>query len=182
VPDHRVPNDDELNEAIDKIKRAVKAGTLKIVGQASVAERLYDGQHVRPRDVIAWASNRFPKFAFSLSDLPVSADDSSRAEPPLYPGGVGWQESVYEEQLRAARGDKPDRSQDEISSRAELGYLKTIGALLRLLLEVRGKSAVFPSQAAVIAAIETKFPDTSGLSKRELEAKFAQANKSLVAD
>ena len=73
VPDRGAPNDAEINNAIDKIKRAVRADALKIVGEPTNAEVLYDAQTLRPTEVIAWTSGRFPKFPFSIPDLPNSS-------------------------------------------------------------------------------------------------------------
>jgi hypothetical protein len=146
---------------------------------------------VCPRDVFVWASDRFPQSPFSLEDFASSIqsekkgrDDSRADDLPIYAGGVTWTDALYDEKLRSTLVNQRDPPDDEMSSRVESGYLKTIGALLRLLLDkdVGGKRAVFQSQASVIAAIEQKFPQISGLSKRELEDKFAQANKSLTTD
>jgi hypothetical protein len=72
VPDVDAPNDEELNQARDEIMRAVRGGALQIVGEPTKAERLYDAQHLRPKDVIAWASERFSKFPLASQDLPAS--------------------------------------------------------------------------------------------------------------
>lgn len=63
-------------------------------------------------------------------------------------------------------------------------YLNIIGGLLELML---GKSpsgqelSVFDDQASVISALEAHFPNTPGLSKRNLEGKFSEARRSLKA-
>jgi len=66
--------------------------------------------------------------------------------------------------------------------REKTSYLNIIGALLGVLL---GKSSngiaysKFESQQSIIDAIHANYSSKSGLSKRNLEAKFAEAQKSL---
>jgi hypothetical protein len=69
LPDYGAPYDEQLNEATDEIKRGLTAGSLSVVGEPSKAERLYHLQHLRPLDVIQWASGRYPKFPFSIADI-----------------------------------------------------------------------------------------------------------------
>jgi hypothetical protein len=69
-----------------------------------------------------------------------------------------------------------------VSPRAETTYLNIIGALLDLLVDKEsssGKRVQFPSQAAVISALESRFPGKEGLSERTLQDKFAAAKRSL---
>jgi hypothetical protein len=79
------------------------------------------------------------------------------------------------EQLReSAEGEKP------ADTRTEAGLLDVIGALLRLLLNESpgGKNnPFFPSQDAIVAAIQQQFPDHPGFKKRTLDQRFADANK-----
>src|SRR5690606_21531950 len=87
---------------------------------------------------------------------------------------VGWNIPDELKEIAATRGepkppptDRPNESQPgaNLTQRAELGYLKTIGALLGLLLKKSGPAskAPYPSQAAIIEAIEREYSSTSGL-------------------
>jgi hypothetical protein len=82
---------------------------------------------------------------------------------------------VEVEQLRAsAEEEKP------ADARIEASLLDVTGALLRLLLnESPGEKnkPFFPSQDAIVAAIQQQFPDHPGFKKRTLDQRFADANK-----
>ena len=82
---------------------------------------------------------------------------------------------VEVEQLRAsAEEEKP------ADARTEASLLDVTGALLRLLLnESPGEKnkPFFPSQDAIVAAIQQEFPDHPGFKKRTLDQRFADANK-----
>jgi hypothetical protein len=70
-----------------------------------------------------------------------------------------------------------------ITQRTETGYLITIGALLELLVSNQPSAGRgFPSEANVIAAICSLHPRMRGLSKRELEKKFAAAKRALTSE
>lgn len=66
--------------------------------------------------------------------------------------------------------------------RSETTYLNIIGGLLYLM---RSKSpggqahSIYESQASIISALLTYFPDKSGIATRTLEEKFADANQSI---
>lgn len=152
VPDRRAPNDEALNEAIDKIKRAVRAGSLQIVGQPSDAEHLYDAQHLRPRDVTVWAAGKFPRFPLALKDLPVQ-------------GAV----------------PETDRKQlDSRAETAYLNVIGAL--LHSLLKKGANGIGAFSSAAKIIETIQAEFPNAYGLSPRELQDKFAAAKRSLRSD
>lgn len=70
------------------------------------------------------------------------------------------------------------------SERAEATYLNIIGALLALMLgktPAGNPQSVYNSQAAIIDALLAHGNDRPGISKRTLEEKFAEANRSLTA-
>ncbi|MBK5395489.1 hypothetical protein JFU47_01840 [Pseudomonas sp. TH39(2020)] len=74
------------------------------------------------------------------------------------------------------------KTQGQLSKRSEHTYLQTIGALVNTVLDVSpsGKPlSVFKSQSAIVDAIIARYGETSGLSKRTLDEKFAAANRSL---
>ncbi len=93
---------------------------------------------------------------------------------------------LYEENLRLKDELEKYKSkiggQKPISERKQGAYLNIIGALLGLLL---GKSpggkpySQFETQQAVIDAIHGNYGEQGGLSKRNLEDKFAQAKRNL---
>ena len=78
----------------------------------------------------------------------------------------------------------PKRLQHPISERQNSSYLNIIGALLGLLL---GKTysgqpmSMFKTQQAIIDGIHAHFGEHHGLSRRNLEAKFAEAKRMLDA-
>lgn len=71
-----------------------------------------------------------------------------------------------------------------VSQRSETTYLNTIGGLLGLMLgtsSTGAKHSVYKDQAAIISALLAHYPKTDGLSKSNLESKFAEAKRSLGA-
>jgi hypothetical protein len=150
------PDDHGLLEAIDDIKRAVHAGNLPIVGESSWHQQLYNWQWLHPRDVILWAAHRFAKFPFSEADIPTPKAADSVAQ------------------------NRPSQ-EERLDGRTEAACLNTIGALLHFLLKAGpgGGRPPFASQAKLIGAIGAAFPEVYGLSERELQRKFAEANRGL---
>ena len=96
-----------------------------------------------------------------------------------------WMESEFEGEKPAFLFGEIDVGNSRVptvSPRAETTYLNIIGALLDLLVDkdsTSGKRSRFPSQAAVIGALESRFPGKEGLSERTLQDKFAAAKRSL---
>jgi len=96
-----------------------------------------------------------------------------------------WMESEFEGEKPAFLFGEIDVGKSRVptvSPRAETTYLNIIGALLDLLVDkdsTSGKRSRFPSQAAVIGALESRFPGKEGLSERTLQDKFAAAKRSL---
>jgi len=72
LPDLSAPRNNEINQTVDDIKRGLRAGGLHAVGEVSKADQLFDGQHLRPQEVIMWALGRFPRFPCAPADLPPS--------------------------------------------------------------------------------------------------------------
>lgn len=68
--------------------------------------------------------------------------------------------------------------------RSETTYLNIIGSLVYLMLSEspsKQKLSVFKSQSAIIDSIISHYPNTYGLTKRNIEQKFSEANKQLSA-
>lgn len=68
--------------------------------------------------------------------------------------------------------------------RSETTYLNIIGSLVYLMLSEspsKKKLSVFKSQSAIIDSIISHYPNTYGLTKRNIEQKFSEANKQLSA-
>ena len=78
---------------------------------------------------------------------------------------------------------KPSTSTDALEEREHRTYLNIIGGLLRLLLgkdRLNGKaSSIYHTQSSIIDALNEKFEKKRGLSKTNLEAKFAEANRAI---
>lgn len=74
IPDAGRPSTEELNEAAEAIRRAAMLGDpLRAIKptDATEGDRLYDhGRLFRPSVATAWASGRFPKFPFNVTDFP----------------------------------------------------------------------------------------------------------------
>jgi hypothetical protein len=68
-PDESAPNCDARNKVREDVCRAIVAEALPVVGTSTPAELLYNGQKLRPEDVIRWAGSRFPAFPFKRAHL-----------------------------------------------------------------------------------------------------------------
>jgi hypothetical protein len=65
LPGSQASNHEEFDRMVEEIKLALKAGRLHIVGKQG---NFLPVEHVRPSEIIRWASGRFPKFPFSRQD------------------------------------------------------------------------------------------------------------------
>jgi|GEM_PF-537964 len=75
-----------------------------------------------------------------------------------------------------------DKETKTINSRSETTYLNIIGAMLNLMLSASAggqKHSIFDNQLAIIDALVNHHSNTPGISRRTLESKFSEANKSL---
>ncbi|HFV8576194.1 TPA: protein kinase, partial [Escherichia coli] len=75
-----------------------------------------------------------------------------------------------------------DNSVQNIDQRSETTYLNIIGGLLFLMLgrsPAGIKQSVFENQSSIISNLLGHFEGKPGMSSRTLEAKFAEANKSI---
>lgn len=112
-----------------------------------------------------------------------------RKQPPsYYPAGGLPEDAVWVVRTAALREFErdvagPEAGRDKpLSSREETTLLNLVGGLLGLLLGTTpsGKSqSVFKDQAAVIEALLASYPGKPGIAKRTLEAKLAEAKRSL---
>jgi hypothetical protein len=85
--------------------------------------------------------------------------------------------------LDDAGDSAPSLEAKALAPKSESAYLNAIGALLSLLrLKAGTGKALYPSDAAVIAAIRAEQGGRHGLSERELQQKFAAAKRSLADD
>ena len=85
-------------------------------------------------------------------------------------------------ELEEAFSDKEGEQAKALAPRAETTYLNIIGAMLSLMLgrtpSGRPRS-VFDNQSAIVSALLADHEGKQGISKRTLEDKFAEANRSL---
>jgi hypothetical protein len=130
---------------------------------------------------LIWASHRQRKL--DPDRKPVA--DSPQPMPPHE--WIRWAKSKALEipaELTDIQVVAPVR-RDRTDDRERLACLNTIGALLVLLLEERpsagGKArALYASQARIIDTVLEAHPEKYGMSKRNLEAIFAGANKAIA--
>jgi len=116
-----------------------------------------------PQYFINWAKSKcidvpWLDWAIENGYLPLSEENGSRADMPI---------KIPTENL---------------SHRAESNYLKIIAGLLDLMLtknKLGKRGSIYGKQSAIIAEIQQRFPGESGLSERNLQEKFAAANKEL---
>ena len=72
-----------------------------------------------------------------------------------------------------------------LDDRSETAYLNIIGAMLIIIQDkslTEDQKKLFGNQSAIVQTIENKFNGSYGLSKTNLDKKFAAANRSLESD
>lgn len=156
------PDSAQAKDLRDLACRAVDAGVLPCIGKKK--DRL-----VAPRDFASWAVGKG-------YDLPAAWRDNGLADEV---------EAMGKTPARA----KPPKQENAASKKCDLGnpkadanLLRMVGALVSLLV---GKTpsnipnSAFHTQTAVIAALLDRYPHTPGLSPRNLEKVFAEANRAL---
>lgn len=124
-----------------------------------------------------------------LSSLWNSGSHQSR-NPPLY--YINWAESKeYEIPWRDWATEvgllnekmSPAQEQNVVESKERTSYLNIIGAMVELILGISpgGKPhSAFKSQSAIIEALLAHHPARPGISKRNLEEKFAEARRNIA--
>lgn len=157
-------------------------------------------RHVRRADLKAWMEKEFP------ADKPAYLFDEIERKTHAAINIEAFQALQVERNALKARLNEVTQKVDEIiterdalkacldkmtaaqaaknapSERAETTYLNIIGGMLNLML---GKSpagnpqSVFQNQAAIISALLGHYEGKPGISDRTLEAKFAEAKRSL---
>ena len=87
-----------------------------------------------------------------------------------------------EEGTVSAPPKKNKRSEDELTLKSENSYLMIIGALLDAIkgdVPQLGNPPVFESEAELITKLVSRYTGIQGLSKRNLEEKFARAKEAI---
>ncbi len=153
-------------------------------------------RYVARRDFKQWMAQEFesekPSFLFGEAERRAHVDTLRRLRgdrdvltsqmdqlKACYAEVIEGRDRLTRELNAVAAKSAPERP---IPARAETTYLNIIGALLDLLVARSpsdNRRSLFPSQAAVITAVETRFPSKEGLSQRTLHDKFAAAKRSL---
>ena len=85
----------------------------------------------------------------------------------------------------AARYEHRPQQSDDIPRRKEATYLRIIGGLLKLLTgETNGRPncSLFRNQEAVVQGLLELYGDRDGISERNLDKYFSNANKRLDQD
>ena len=157
-------------------------------------------RHVSRNDLKAWIAQQFPsdKPAFLFDEIERSTHTAINAESfRVLQADRDALKARIEKATEVFRGLKQDK--DEIEKerdslraivaklnapgdRAETTYLNIIAGLLGLLLgkTPAGKAqSAFSSQAAIIAALLAHYEGKPGISDTTLEAKFAEAKRTL---
>lgn len=190
---------DNLEVRCRALHHAIERGFLHCCGEHG---RIIDGyvapekRYVARRDLKQWMAQEFesekPSFLFGEAERRAHVETLHRLreERDVLVSQIDQLKSCYAEVIEGrdriahemnmlavrSAADRP------IPARAETTYLNIIGALLDLLLAKspsENRRALFPSQAAVITALESRFPGKEGLSQRTLHDKFAAAKRSL---
>ncbi len=132
-----------------------------------------------------------PDFGFWKDDVARALESAGITVPPLltdwvqkYGQPAPASVASLQAELEAARARiaKLEARLATPTERAETTYLNIIGALLEL---VRGKMptggphSALDSQSEIIDALVTKYPGVQGIAERTLQAKFAEAKRSL---
>lgn len=120
-PNEARPNTDELNQAVEAIKRAILSKKLPCIcpSDATQADRLYG--HARfftPADAIKWAAPRFSEFPFMANSQEAQllkrsdSEESGQSERKKLLKHVAVLALVLAERVSLyKRGDKPNASQ-----------------------------------------------------------------------
>jgi hypothetical protein len=160
------PLDDEslqikVHAARETISRGVLSQTLAVVERSDLDQgsKLYGtARHFRPVEAVRWACSRFETLPSALTDAVAAALASDSSSDKL---------------------GKP------LPPRLEAAYLNIIGSMLALMLgeSPAGKPhSVFEDQTAIVDALVANFGSIDGISKRNLDGKFAQANQKLRSE
>lgn len=149
---------------LEMIERSVRCKELVPAYQNRGVKGLFVNYFKR-EDAIRWAlsTGLFPEFPFSLADLPPC------------------QNPMIDEKHNPANAANED-PRDSLASRERTTYANIIGGLLSLLLGQKANGdpiSSYSSQAEIIADLVDRFPTANGISKSNLESKFADANRAI---
>jgi hypothetical protein len=191
-----------IQDAIDNDKLEVgrdgrPLGMVSIVGQVAYSRRTLNREHLK-----AWILREFPaeKPSFLFDEIERSTHTSINADSyralQADRDALKTRLEIAKEAYRTLRQERDTIEGQRASlaamveklnvpgDRAETTYLNIIGGLLALM---RGRSpagvaqSVFSSEAAIISALLTHHSGKPGISSTTLEAKFADAKRSLKA-
>jgi hypothetical protein len=103
---------------------------------------------------------------------------------------ISWWDEVQQSGLLGQDADskacqaEPAKSQPErpLQARERAALLRVIGGLVELLLDKRSTRAKTDAASDIISALVSAYGDKDGISKRNLEGKFAEAKQVLDAD
>ena len=156
------------DEALEIIRRAVAVNELPSVYRRATffdAETDISGRFFKPDDAVRWAlsTELFPQFPFSLADRPPS--QNHKADEKHNPENAANKVQ-----------------QDTLGGRERTTYENIIGGLLSLMLGQNDNGdplSSYRSQAEIITDLVDRFPTANGISKSNLESKFADANRAI---
>ncbi|WP_249825011.1 protein kinase [Escherichia coli] len=156
---------------------------------------------VRHSDLKSWMSKNYPNqkpdFLFDAVEqqlhagITVEAYQTLQAENKRLNIRLADAVKTFRQQkseISALQGERDslrqmvNNSVQNIDQRSETTYLNIIGGLLSLMLGCSPagvKQSVFENQSSIISSLLGHFGGKQGISARTLEAKFAEANKSI---
>jgi hypothetical protein len=132
--------------------------------------------------VIEYALNAYKAKNLEFIDYNETEEESSLENCKVRPSEfIDWAKTLplY---LKGLENTKSPQSEKPLNDRERRGYQKIIGALVGLTLgeDSNGKPySKFKTQQSIIDAIHGNYGEKDGLSKRQLEAKFAEGKKAL---
>ncbi len=152
------------DSTLEMIERSVRCRELVPAYQSRGVKSLFV-KYFKREDAIRWAlsTGLFPEFPFSLADLPPSQNHTT---------------DVKQNPANAAN----EGHQDALGGRERTTYENIIGGLLSLLLGENDNGepiSSYSSQAGIITDLVDRFPTANGISKGNLEKKFAEANRAI---
>lgn len=160
-------------------------------------------RHVRGEDLRIWIAENFPndKPAFLFDEIERSTHTAINSEAfkalQVDRDAIKLENEKLKKLNQELTRDKEElklenesikaciekmTASSNLSIKAETTYLNIIGAMLELILgksPAGTKHSIFDTQAAIISALMGYHSDKQGISARNLEQKFSDANKSL---
>jgi len=150
-----------INEAIDLFREGFF--------QANILSEPDVNGHYWEVDDVSWADGTNPK-----PDLKIAMDHIFMKRADV--------EKIKSEGKTPDAESVPEQKRHKVGGRAESTYLNIIGGLLSLALGQKDNGdplSSYSSQAEIIADLVDRFPTANGISKSNLESKFAEAKRAI---